>query len=212
MFACTYLARSSTPAYAIAISALCLGFATFVHFLVLCHPLAHGTNTDPEQQNGRLEGRIGANLAPIDEHLFMHACLAANLRVANVLLWSGGVRKEHAAFVVRFLWRQGIAFDRARTESPGQDDPLRGPPLAHPKDCAAAVFELSRAVFPDFVALYRDDLWAEVALAWAHGGASRQTLQRSPKAADPSVTTPGPHKVHGFGDTADPEMRDEPIR
>jgi hypothetical protein len=205
MFACTYLVRSATPAYAIAVSALCLGFATFVHFLVLCHPLAHGMSADPEQQNGRTEGRTGANLASIEEHLFMHACLAANLRVANVLLWSGRVRKEHAVFVVRFLWRQGATFDRAQAENPSQGSEL------NPKDYAVAVFELSRALFPDFVSLYCDDLWAEIALAWAHGSASRQTLQRS-KAADPLAPILGPRVVYGFGDTAAPEMHDEPIR
>jgi hypothetical protein len=151
----------------------------------------------------------------MEEHLFMHACLAANLRVANILLRSGRARKEHAAFVVRFLWRQGKAWGlggeeppqasgRAQTENHGQGSEL------NPKDCAVAIFELSRALFPDFVSLYRDDLWAEIALAWARGGASRQTLQHT--AADPLAPTLGPRVVRGFGDAPHPRTRDEQIR
>lgn len=163
MFACTYLARSATPAYAVALAALCLGFATFVHFLVLCHPLAHGTSSNASEgpQSGPAQDQAGDTTDFVEEHLFMHACLAANLRTANVLLWSGRVRKEYAAFVIRYLWRLARAETMEEASSFG--------------DCAVAVFELSRAAFPDFISICREDPWAEIMIAWARGSCAKNS-------------------------------------
>ncbi len=177
MFACTYLTRSTSPVYAVALSTLCLGFATFVHFLVLCHPLAYCAKVDadvehtPQRQPGLAKSRTDdAELGSTEEHLFMHACLAANLRTANVLLWSGRVSKEYAAFVVRYLWQLG-ALAHAKNPNRGTEP--------DPKGSAVAVFELARAAFPDFVSVDREGLWAEIMLAWARGGAETERTDGS---------------------------------
>ncbi len=175
MFACTYLARSTSTAYVVALSALCLGFATFVHFIVLCHPLARTTaSTDVEQFARQTDG---ANLESTEECLFMHACLMANLRAAQILLRAGTVRKGYAAFVIRYLWRLGTVKEASSSNasvvpSVNATGHTHGTEPDH-KGCAVAIFELAHAAFPDFVSVCREDPWPEIMLAWACDSYSR---------------------------------------
>lgn len=166
MFACIYLARSAALAYTIALSALCLGFATFVHFLVLCHPLARDMNGATGQQDEPAKKQAdAANLGSVEEHLFMHACLAANLRTANILLGSGKVSKGYAAFVIRYLWHLGA--ETTQNKKPSQ---IKNSDRDDVRNYAVKIFELTCAVFPDFVSTHHEGPWAEILLAWARGG------------------------------------------